>query len=155
MAYTRPPWERDILLTTVVIIGFAVMNPDIMADIKMAVPFVPVATVLFAIALFLRLFRGGHRIGTRSFNSALWILFGANMINVIGFSLVMEAPSSEYLDIHPSAFWTFVKTNLRSNSNLELTQITFAICFPILMAVFLWGFAAGVKRLSRVETQDD
>jgi hypothetical protein len=137
----------DILLTTVVIIGFAVLNTDIIADIKMAVPFVPVATVLFAIALFLRLFYGGHRVGTRAFNAVLWILFTANMINVVGFSLVMEAPSSEYLSVHPSPFWTFVKTHLRSNANLELTQTVFLICFPLLMLVFLWGFGLAMRQL--------
>ncbi len=137
----------DIILTIVVIIGLAVLNPDIMADIKMAVPFVPVATILFTVALFLRLFYGGHQLGSKAFHSSLWILFTANVINLIGFSLVMEAPSSEYLDVHPSAFWSFIKSNLRSNSNLELTQLTFTICFPILIVVFLWGFSAGLKRL--------
>jgi len=138
----------DIFLVIVVMVGFLVLNPDIMADIKIAVPFVPVATVLFAIALVLRLFRGGHRAGSKSFVTALWLMFAANLINIIGFSLVMEAPSGEYLAIHPSPFWTFVKTHLRSNAvphGLELAQITFYICFPILMAIFIWGFASALS----------
>ena len=139
----------DLSLTVVVIVGFSVLNPDIMADIKMAVPFVPVATILFAVALFLRLFHGGHEVGSDSFRAALWLLFTADVINVIGFSLVMEAPSGEYLAVHPSPFWTFVKTQLRSNANLELTQIVFAVCFPLLMIVFLWGFASGMQRLRK------
>ena len=142
----------DFFLVVVVIVGFLVLNPDIMADIKIALPFVPVATVLFAIALVLRLFRDGHRVGSKNFIPALWFMFAANMINVIGFSLVMEAPSGEYLAIHPSPFWTFVKTHLRSNAaphGLELAQITFYICFPILIAVFLWGFASAISGMKR------
>ena len=40
-------------------------------------------------------------------------MFAANLINIIGFSIVMDAPSSEYLALHPSPFWAFVKTHLR------------------------------------------
>ena len=49
----------DILLVVVVIVGYLVLNPDIMADIKMAVPFYPITAILFSIALVLRLFHGG------------------------------------------------------------------------------------------------
>ena len=144
----------DFLLVVVVMVGLLVLNPDIMADIKIALPFVPVATILFAIALVLRLFRDGHRVGGKNFIPALWFMFAANMLNIIGFSLVMEAPSGEYLAIHPSPFWTFVKTHLRSNAaphGLELAQITFYVCFPIVIAVFLWGFASAMSGLKRHE----
>ena len=50
----------DVLLVVVVLIGYLVLNPDIMADIKMAVPFYPIAAIFFAVALCLRLFHGGH-----------------------------------------------------------------------------------------------
>lgn len=141
----------DLTLTVVVLVGFMVLNPDIMADIKMAIPFVPVATVLFAVALILRLFRGGHEVGATAFMQSVWFLLAANAINLAGFSLVMEAPSSEYLAGHPSAFWTFVKTQLRSNANLELSQTVFLVCFPILMVVFLWGFTQAITQLRRRE----
>jgi len=52
----------DILLVIIVVVGYLVLNPDIMADIKIAIPFVPIATILFAIALVLRLFHGGHNV---------------------------------------------------------------------------------------------
>jgi hypothetical protein len=141
----------DLFLLMVVSIGFMTLNPDIMADIKMAVPFLPVATLLFASALVLRLFHGGHTLRTPPFMGSLWLMFAANIINIVGFSLVMEAPSGEYLAIHPSAFWTFIKTHLRSNASphgLELAQTTFLICFPILIAIFIWGFARAVKHLN-------
>ena len=64
----------------------------------------------------------------------------------------MEAPGGEYLAIHPSAFWTFIKTHLRSNAaphGLEIAQLTFYICFPILIVVFIWGFAKALSHLNK------
>ncbi len=133
----------DVFLVLTVLIGFLVLNPDIMADIKMAVPFVPLAVLLFAVAMVLRLFYDGHRPNGRHFKSALWLMFAANLLNIIGFSLIMEAPGSEYLQDHPSVFWTFIKTHFRSNAlphGLELAQWTFYIVFPLLLIVFIWGF---------------
>ena len=139
----------DILLAVVVLVGYLSLNPDIMADIKIAIPFYPVAAILFAIALVLRLFCGGHEAGSTSFLRSAYLMFVANVINIIGLTFIAEAPSGEYLKRHPSPFWTYLKTHLRSNADprgLELTQITFYICFPILMAVFAWAFWAALRR---------
>jgi len=135
----------DILLVVTVIIGFLVLNPDIMADIKVAVPFTPFATFLFAIALMVRLFRGGHDPKNKNYNVAVWLMFFANLINVIGFALIMEAPGEEYLNDHPSTFWVFLQTHFRSNAipdGIELAQITFYIFFPAILIVFVWGFVS-------------
>ncbi len=140
----------DVALAVVVIIGYLVLNPDIMADIKIAIPFVPIATILFAIALVLRLFHNGHNASSPNFLRSVWLMFAANIINVVGFSLVMEAPSSSYLSEHPSPFWIFLKTQLRSSSNLGLSQTTFLVCFPILLAVFAWGFWSAIREVRRV-----
>ncbi len=144
----------DFFLAVVVLVGFLVLNPDIMADIKIAVPFVPVATILFAVALVKRLLCGGHDLSQKSGKSALWLIFWANLLNIIGFSIVMEAPSSEYLNLHPSSFWSFIKEYLRSNATphgLELAQWTFYVCFPVLLLIFIWGFGKAVKLF----TQED
>lgn len=143
----------DICLVVVVIVGYMVLNPDIMADIKIALPFVPAAIILFTIALILRLFHGGHRLSHPNFHRSVWIMFIANIMNVVGFTFVMEAPSKAYLDQHPSSFWTFLKMQLRSNANLEMTQATFLICFPILVVVFVWGFLSAVKQLKPAGTK--
>ena len=143
----------DILLVIVVIVGYLVLNPDIMADIKIAIPFVPIATILFTIALFIRLFYNGHKPSSPNFILSMWIMFIANVINISGFTFVMEAPSGEYLENHPSAFWTFIKMHLRSNANLELTQITFYVCFPILILVFIWGFKSAIGQLRKIEKE--
>lgn len=142
----------DVLLVIIMIVGYLVLNPDIMADIKIAIPFVPVATILFTIALLLRLFHGGHQPSNPNFLRSIWIMFVANIINIIGFTFIMEAPSGAYLENHPSAFWTFIKTHLRSNADphgLELSQVTFYICFPILMIVLIWGFMSAISRLKK------
>ncbi|MGD0897210.1 MAG: hypothetical protein ABR915_05195 [Thermoguttaceae bacterium] len=142
----------DILLAVVVLVGYLVLNPDIMADIKVAVPFYPIATILFAAALVLRLFYGGHEPGSRSFLRAVYLMFAANLLNIVGFTFIAEAASKEYLEKHPAdyVFWTYLKEHLRSNadpSGLELTQITFYICFPILLAVLAWGAVSALRRI--------
>jgi len=138
----------DLMLSLALLLGFVVLNPDIMADIKIAVPFLPVATVLLAAALVLRLFHGGHVTGSRASLAALWLMGGAALLDIVGYTLVMEAPGSEYLDLHPSVFWVWVKTHLRSNAlprGLEVAQVSFAICFVLLMLVLAWGFVAGLR----------
>jgi hypothetical protein len=140
----------DVLLVIVVLIGYLVLNPDIMADIKMAVPFCPVATILAAVALVLRLFHGGHEAGSKNFWRSLYLMLAANFVNIVGFTFVMEAPSGEYLATHPSVFWEYVKSHLRSNADphgLELTQATFYVCFPILMAVTAWGIGSALRQI--------
>ncbi len=142
----------DIFLVVVVLVGFLVLNPDIMADIKVAVPFIPIAIILFALALLLRLFYNGHKTGHKNFMAALWLMFAANLINIVGFSIVMEAASEEYLETYPSAFWSFIKMYLRSNANphgLELAQVTFYVCFPVLLGIFIWGFVRAIRQYGK------
>jgi hypothetical protein len=138
----------DFLLVVTVVIGFMLLNPDIMADIKMAVPFGPIATILFAAALGLRLFHGGQDVASPNFVRALYLLFAANVVNIAGFTFVIEAASEEYLAKHPSAAWEYIKTHFRSSDNLELAQATFWICFPILAAVCAWGVASALRKLA-------
>ena len=142
----------DVALAAAVLLGFLVLNPDIMADIKIAVPFLPLATVLLAVALVLRLLHGGHVPGSRTGRAALHLMGAAVLLDVVGYVLVMEAPSGEYLELHPSPFWTWVKTHLRSNAlphGLELAHGTFTVCFLLLVAVLAWGFVVGVRSQSR------
>lgn len=140
----------DVLLGIIMVIGLLVFNLDIMADIKMAIPFTPIAIILFVIALFIRLFYGGHKPSNPNFLRSIWVLFVANIINIIGYTFVMEPPGSEYFEDHPSAFWTFINTHLKSNADphgLELSKLTFYIFFPILIIVLIWGFASAIKLL--------
>jgi hypothetical protein len=140
----------DILLSIVVLIGYLVLNPDIMADIKMAIPFYPIATILFAAALVQRLFHGGHESGSKTYFRATCLILLANLVNIIGFTFVAEAASEEYLVNHPSPFWDYLKDHLRSNADpagLELAQITFYISFPILLSIFVWACFSALKQI--------
>ncbi len=145
----------DVMLVLTVLIGYMVLNPDIMADIKIAIPFCPLATVLFAAALVYRLFYKGHEVGTLGHRLTVGCLLVANLLNIIGFTFVMEGPGDEYLERYPSPFWTYVKTHLRSNAvdGLWLAQMTFYICFALLMVVFIWGVWAALKTARRVENE--
>jgi hypothetical protein len=144
----------DFMLVLVVLVGYLVLNPDIMADIKMAVPFYPIAVVHFSIALVLRLFHGGHELTSRNYFRSLYFMLAANLFNIVGFTFVAEAASDEYLAVHPSQGWEYIKSHFRSNadpSGLELTQITFYVCFPLLIAIFLWGFLSAIKKTENEE----
>ncbi|WP_243295121.1 hypothetical protein [Geothrix mesophila] len=142
----------DLLLSGTVLIGYLVLNPDVLADVKVAVPFYPVATLLFAAALILRVFKGGHDAATSAFRQAMRLIFVGNLLNVLGFTFIMESASEEYLHHHPSAFWGFLKTHLRSNADpagLELAQLTFYVCFPILLLLGAWAVRAGLGTIGK------
>lgn len=142
----------DLVLAITVIIGFLILNPDIMADIKVAVPFIPLATVLFAMALLIRLFYNGHKPKDKNFRLSTWLIFIANLINIIGFSFIMEAPGKEYLDDHPSEFWEFIKMYFRSNSaphGIGLAQISFYVFYPLLLIIFVIGFSRFMKNINK------
>lgn len=144
----------DLLLALVVLFGYLVLNPDIMVDIKMAIPFCPIATVLYAIALVLRLFHGGHAVGSKNYFRAIYFMLLASAVNVAGFTFVMEAPGHEYLELHPSPFWDYLRANLRSNAmpaGVELSQTTFYACFALLAVVFVWGAASALGQIKKAE----
>jgi len=144
----------DLLLAVMVVAGLFLVNPDIMADVKMAVPFYPLAVVLVAAALVLRLLHGGTEPGSRPWRRALWLLFWADLVNLAGFAFVMEAPGHEFLDLHPNAVWSWITAHLRSNAvpaGIELAQWCFWIFFPFLVAILLWAFASAMSRGSAQE----
>ncbi len=146
----------DILLAFMVVAGLLLINPDIMADIKMAVPFYPISIVLVAIVLVRRLV-GRHSEAGGNDRAALWLLFWANMINLVGFTFIMEAPGSEYLELHPSPTWTWLKTHLLSNAlpaGLETGLLSFWIFFPALLVILLWAFRRAMSTLESTENVD-
>ena len=81
----------DVLLVAAVLVGLMMLNPDIMADIKMAVPFYPIAVVLFAAALVLRLFHGAHDAGSKNYVRAAVPDVAASLINIAGYTFVPRA----------------------------------------------------------------
>jgi hypothetical protein len=148
----------DLLLAFTVLIGYLVLNPDIMSDIKVAVPFWPVATILFAVALILRLFHGGHEVGSKNYFRSLYLMLAASLVSVLGFTFVMEAASEEYLARHDSPFWEYLKSHLRSNVDpygIDLSHNTFLVCFPLLLAVLAWGAWSGWRKIAPSSSTTD
>jgi hypothetical protein len=140
----------DLLLAFTVLVGYLVLNPDIMSDIKVAVPFCPVATLLFAVALILRLFHGGHAVGSKNYFRSLYLMLAGSLVSMLGFTFVMEAASEEYLARHDSPFWEYLRTHLRSNVDpcgIDLSHNTFLVCFPLLLAVLAWGAWSGWRKI--------
>jgi hypothetical protein len=105
----------DMLLFAVVLVGLFVINPDIMADIKIALPWVPLAFVLMAVVLVIRVCYGGREVGSRAWWAAVTLLALAGLANWFGFTFVMEAAGEEYLALHPNAQVWVALSRLRSD----------------------------------------
>ncbi|AFN74028.1 hypothetical protein MROS_0786 [Melioribacter roseus P3M-2] len=124
---------RDGLLFFSVLFIFLNVNLDLMADIKIGLPFVPFGMVVLVISLIIKVFRNTEDYNKLSKINNYIIAFGA-FLNFIGYVLVMEAPGDEY----PAAkqpFWQTTKS-LRSNLNPELSTVVFYITFVLLILTF-------------------
>jgi hypothetical protein len=138
----------DVLLFGVVLAGLFFINPDIMADIKIGVPWVPLAMVLLAVALVLRACHGGRVIGSTAWWVAFVLIVLACAANWFGFTFVMEAAGDEYIKDKTQSLWPVLQ-RMRSDKNPELALLTFQLANPALVLVFLWGIIAGVIQTRR------
>ncbi len=151
-------WEAgaDLLIDAamgfVALVGLFITNPDIMADIKIGLPWVPLAMLLIAIALVVRAFHGGRTVGS----TAWWIVLGlvavACAANWFGFTFVMEAAGEEYLKKGASSVWPAFQ-RMRSDFNPDLAMATFHWANPALVLVFIWAVVAGAARSRRAVGQ--
>jgi hypothetical protein len=137
----------DVLLAGVALVGLLVTNMDIMADIKIGLPFVPLAFLLMTIALVVRLFHGGSVVGSQAWMVTLALLALGCLANWFGFTFVMEGAGDEYLELHPgaAAFWNGLN-HMRSNKNPDLAMATFVWAGPGLLLVFGWAVVVGAIR---------
>jgi hypothetical protein len=134
----------DILLLLAVLIGLLVTNLDIMADIKIAVPWVPVGLALLGIALLLRAFYGGHVPGSRPWWTALGFMAIGCALNWFGFTFVMESPGDEYVKL-PFGETLMSLESMRSNVNPGLTMTTFFFAAPLFALEFVWAVIAAMS----------
>ncbi len=132
---------RDGSLLFAVVFGIWNLNLDLMADIKIGLPFVPFGTVVLAAALFVKVFRNAEDI-TPSYRMASWLVAFGAALNTIGYVFVMEGPGKEYAAAN-TYFWQLMHS-WRSNTNPELATITFYLTMPLLL---LLGGIACVKGL--------
>jgi hypothetical protein len=147
-------WEAgtDLLIDAsmgfVVLVGLFITNPDIMADIKIGLPWVPMAMVLMAAALVIRAFHGGRVVGS----AAWWIVLGLIAVgctaNWFGFTFVMEAAGEEYLKNNPDSLWPALQ-RMRSDFNPGLAMATFQWANPALVLIFIWAMVTGAVRSCR------
>ncbi len=123
---------RDASLFAAMLFGFWCLNLDLMADIKIAVPFVPLGTVALAVALMMKVFGNAEDVNRRFRTVTLWVMAGATL-NAIGYVLIMEAPGDEYAAAK-QAFWLTMRS-LRSNKNPELATVSFYVSAALLLVV--------------------
>jgi len=138
----------DLLMSFAALVGLFIVNPDILADIKIGLPWVPLGLWLIAVALVVRVFYGGRNAGT----TAWWLVLGlvalACLANWFGFTFVMEAAGEEYVKGRPDSLWPALQ-RMRSDFNHDLALTTFQWANPALVAVFLWALVVAVVRSGR------
>ena len=139
---------RDATLFVAVLFGFWGLNLDLMADIKIALPFVPLGTTALAGALWLKAFGNAEDPSRRYRAVTLLVCFGA-LLNTLGYVFVMEGPGREYRAAG-QPFWKAM-LSLRSNANPELATATFYGAGALLL---LLGVTAAIRgfRMLRAAT---
>jgi hypothetical protein len=133
---------RDGTLFVAVLLGFWGLNLDLMADIKIGLPFVPLGTVALAAALLFKVFSNSEDV-TRSYRMASALVLLGTLLNTIGYVFVMEAPGEEYAAAK-SRFWQTL-VSWRSNANPELATITFYIATSLLVALLAVACIKGFR----------
>jgi hypothetical protein len=138
----------DLMMGFVGLVGLFIVNPDIMADIKIGLPWVPLAMVLVSAALVIRVFYGGRVVGSTAWWIVLTLLVVAVAANWFGFTFVMEAAGEEYLKSHTASIWPTLQ-RMRSDFNPDLAMTTFQWANPALILVFIWAVVAAAVRSRR------
>ena len=139
---------RDGSLLFAVLLGLFGLNLDVMTDIKMGLPFVPLGTVALSAALVVKAFPKTND-QTRSLRiSTYWVICGA-LLNMIGYVLVMEAPGAEY-DVAGNAFWKMMRSCC-SRENPELATITFYATFLTLISIGGFAVVKAIRLYGKAE----
>lgn len=134
----------DAMLFITVLLGLLTTNPDVMVDIKIALPWLPLANLLFGVALILRAFYGGHKNLSKAWWLALSLVAIACVLNWFGFTFVMEGATDEYFPSNYPAFWQSLH-NMRSDMNRGLSLQTFYWLSPAYALLFVWAIVAALR----------
>ncbi len=135
----------DLFLFGAALIGLLTCNPDIMVDVKIALPWLPLASLLMGIALILRSFHGGHKTQSKIWWAALVLIAVACLFNWFGFTFVMEGATDEYFPSGQPPLWQALH-HMRSDMNRELSLTTFHWLSPAFALLFAWALATGLVR---------
>jgi hypothetical protein len=133
---------RDGSLFLALVGGLFHLNLDIMADIKIGLPFVPIGTVALAAALVVKVFWNAED-PTRSSRLAFWLVGLGALLNAIGYALIMEAPGHEY-EAAKTLFWRTI-VGWRSNANPPLATATFYVAIAMLAGLAVLATVLGAR----------
>jgi hypothetical protein len=119
---------------------------DLMADIKIGWPFVPLGTVFLAAALVWKVFKNTEDVNL-AFRISTWLVAIGAFLNTLGYVLVMEAPGEEYA-VAKTGFWQTM-VSWRSNANPEFAAVTFYVCFSALAIIAGVAFVMAIRLYNR------
>ncbi len=137
---------RDGSLFIALLFGILNLNMDLMADIKIGLPFVPLGTVFLAAALVWKVFRNTEDIN-HAFRITTWLVSIGALLNTLGYVLVMEAPGEEYAAAKTGFWQTMV--SWRSNANPGLAAATFYFAFSALACLAGAAFVMAIRLYGR------
>ena len=143
---------RDGTLFVALLFGLLNLNLDLMADIKVGLPFVPLGTVSLAAALMMKVFYNTEDVNDSFRRTTSLVALGA-FLNTIGYVMVMETPGEEYA-AGKSAFWQWMES-LRSNENPLLATITFYISWFLLFCLGAYATVKAARLYRRVARNED
>ena len=135
---------RDGLIFVSFIIGLLVFFPGTILDYPMAVPFMPLAVVLFGIALVTKLYWDADD-NRNAFRFVTVTLFIGTALWIFGTIFITESPLQ--LNPLPSGmnanlgFLSYLYQNFNSQNNPTLALYSIQACFAALGVLGLVGFA--------------
>ncbi len=135
---------RDGLMFMAFIMGLMVYFPGTFQDYAMAVPFMPVTVVLFGAALVTKLYFDADENRT-AFRVVTALVFGGTASWIFGTIFVTETPLA--LGTLPSGvsstggLWYTLYNTFSSQANVDLSMLSFNICFSALGVIALFGLA--------------
>jgi hypothetical protein len=135
---------RDALLFMSFVMGLMVFFPGTFLDYPMAVPFMPVAVVLFGVALVTKLYFDADD-NRNAFRAVTLLVFGGTILWIFGAIFVLETPLA--LSTLPSGvsstagIWAYAYNTFSSTQNLNLAMSSFQVCFAALGVIGVVGFA--------------
>lgn len=143
---------RDASIFLMVFLGFEMFYPGIYQDFPIAVPFMPLAIAVFAMALVLVLVVDTDEIPFYNSILTILVIIGA-FLYITGVILVTESPVALAVlppTVSTSAgnIWGYTNQYLNSMNNPALSIYTFYVSFGIVglcgLAAILYSFRGGI-----------
>ena len=135
---------RDGLMFMAFIMGLMVFFPGTFQDYAMAVPFMPVSVVLFGAALVTKLYFDADE-NRIAFRAVTALVFGGAALWIFGAVFVTESPlqlASLPAGVSSgSGIWYDIYSTFSSQTNVNLSMVTFNACFAALGVLGLFGLA--------------